>query len=104
MYAVIETGGKQYRVSPGDTIRVEKIEVEAGSDVEFSKVLMVTSDGNVSVGTPLLDGALVRGKVLEQGRAKKIIVFKYKNKRKQSRRTQGHRQAFTSVKIDSIDY
>jgi len=71
MYAVIETGGKQYRVSPGDTIRVEKIEVEAGSDVEFSKVLMVTSDSNVSVGTPLLDGALVRGKVLEQGRAKK---------------------------------
>lgn len=104
MYAVIETGGKQYRVSPGDTIRVEKIEVEAGSDVEFSNVLMVTTDSKVSVGTPLLEGALVRGKVLEQGRAKKIIVFKYKNKSKQSRRTQGHRQAFTSVKIDSIDF
>ena len=104
MYAVIETGGKQYRVSPGDTIRVEKIEVESGNEVEFSKVLMVTSDNKMSVGAPLLDGAVVRGKVLEQGRAKKIIVFKYKNKSKQSRRTQGHRQAFTSVKIDSIDF
>lgn len=104
MYAVIETGGKQYRVSPGDTIRVEKIEAETGGPVEFSKVLMVASDSKVSFGTPVVDGAIVRGKVLEQGRAKKIIVFKYKNKSKQSRRTQGHRQAFTSVKIDSIDY
>lgn len=104
MYAVIETGGKQYRVSPGDTIRVEKIEVEAGGSVEFNKVLMITTDGKVSVGTPVLDGALVRGKATEQGRAKKIIVFKYKNKSKQSRKTQGHRQAFTSVKIDSIDF
>ncbi|MDO9507726.1 MAG: 50S ribosomal protein L21 [Thermovirgaceae bacterium] len=103
MYAVIETGGKQYRVSPGDTIRVEKIEVDTGGAVEFDKVLMVTSDSIVSVGTPLIDGAVVRGKVLEQGRGKKIIVFKYKNKSKQSRRTQGHRQSFTSVKIDSID-
>lgn len=103
MYAVIETGGKQYRVSPGDTIRVEKLDLETGDAVEFDKVLMVASDSDVSVGTPFISGAAVKGLILEQGRGKKIIVFKYKNKSKQSRRTQGHRQSFTSVKIDSID-
>jgi large subunit ribosomal protein L21 len=103
MYAVIETGGKQYRVTPGDTIRVEKLDRDTGEAVEFDKVLMVASDTKVSVGTPFISGAVVRGLVMEQGRGKKIIVFKYKNKSRQSRRTQGHRQSFTSVKIDSID-
>lgn len=103
MYAVFETGGKQYRVSPGDIIRVEKIEVETGSSVEFSRVLMVTSDSSVNVGKPVIDGASVIGTVVEQGRGKKIIVFKYKNKSKQSRRTQGHRQSFTSVRIETIN-
>lgn len=104
MYAVIETGGKQYRVSPGDTIKVEKLDLEEGQSVTFEKVLMVTSDDKVSFGNPLLEGAVVKGKIREHGRGKKIIVFKYKNKSKQSRRTQGHRQSYTSVVIDSIDF
>ncbi|HOI81072.1 MAG: 50S ribosomal protein L21 [Thermovirgaceae bacterium] len=102
MYAVIETGGKQYRVSPGDTIRIEKVSAAEGEEVEFSKVLLVATDSGVSLGEPTISGALVKGHVLEHGRSKKITVFKYKNKSRQSRRTIGHRQAFSSVRIDSI--
>ncbi len=104
MYAVIETGGKQYRVSPGDRIRIEKIDVDEGGAIEFNKVLMVTSDDKVSIGSPTVEGAVVKARVETHGRDKKIIVFKYKNKSKQSRKTQGHRQSFTSVLIDSIEY
>jgi len=103
MYAVIETGGKQYRVSPGDLIRIEKIDVDEGGAIEFNKVLMVTSDHKVSIGSPTVEGAVVKARVETHGRDKKIIVFKYKNKSKQSRKTQGHRQSFTSVVIDSIE-
>lgn len=104
MYAVIETGGKQYRVAPGDTIRIEKIDSPEGGEVEFLNVLMLVTDDGIAVGAPSVEGATVKGKVVEQGRDKKIVVFKYKNKSRQSRRTQGHRQPFTSVRIETILY
>lgn len=102
MYAVIETGGKQYRVNEGDIIRVEKLPAEVGSDIEFEKVLLVGSGEDVTVGMPLVDGAKVTGKVVEQDRGKKIVVFKMK-RRKNYRRKQGHRQDYTGVRIDRID-
>lgn len=100
MYAVIETGGKQYKVQEGDTIFVEKLEVEEGGKVEFSKVLLVQGD-DLTVGTPYVENAKVEGTVLEQGKSKKIIVFRYKPK-KNYKRKQGHRQPYTKVKIDKI--
>jgi len=102
MYAVIETGGKQYRVNEGDIIRVEKLPAEVGSDIKFEKVLLVGSGEDVKVGMPLVDGAKVTGKVVEQDRGKKIVVFKMK-RRKNYRRKQGHRQDYTGVRIDRID-
>lgn len=100
-YAVIRTGGKQYRVEPGDVIRVEKLEGEKGAEVEFTEVL-ATGDGSaVRIGTPLVDGATVKGQVIQQGRAKKILVYK-KKRRKNYRRRQGHRQYFTAVKVTQI--
>ena len=102
MYAVIETGGKQYRVNEGDIIRVEKLPAEVGSDVEFEKVLLVGSGEDVKIGMPLVDGARVTGKVVEQDRGKKIVVFKMK-RRKNYRRKQGHRQDYTGIRIDRID-
>ncbi len=102
MYAVIETGGKQYRVNEGDIIRVEKLPAEVGSDIEFEKVLLVGSGEDVKVGMPLVDGAKVTGKVVEQDRGKKIVVFKMK-RRKNYRRKQGHRQDYTGIRIDRID-
>jgi len=104
MYAVIETGGKQYRVSPGDTIRVEKINAPEGAEVDFSRVLLVAADTEVAVGEPIVPGAVVKGRVMEQGKARKITVFKYKNKSRQSRKTMGHRQPFSSVRIESISF
>lgn len=101
MYAVVEAGGKQYRVSPGETVRIEKLNQDVGSTVEFSKVLALHDDQSLHVGTPALDKAKVVGTVLENSRAKKVIVFKYKRK-KQYRVLRGHRQAFTAIKIDSI--
>ena len=98
MYAVIKTGGKQYRVSEGDEIFVEKLEVEDGKDVTFNEVLMV----NGKVGTPYLDGASVTGTVLKHGKGKKIRIFKYKNKSRSNRKTQGHRQPYTKIKITKI--
>lgn len=101
MYAVIETGGKQYRVQQGDVVFVEKLEVEEGANVSFDKVLLVSKEGELVAGKPYVDGAKVEAVVLEQGKAKKIIVFKYKAK-KNIRKKQGHRQPFTTLKIVSV--
>jgi large subunit ribosomal protein L21 len=101
MYAVIRSGGKQYRVAPGQTIRLETLAGEVGAKVELADVLLVENEGNVQVGSPLIANAKVQATVLEHDRAKKILVFKKKRK-KQYRRTQGHRQDFTAVRIDNI--
>ena len=101
MYAVIRSGGKQYRVAPGQTIRLEKLAGELGAKVELGNVLLVENDGNVQVGNPLIANAKIEATVVEHDRDKKILVFKKKRK-KQYRRTAGHRQNYTAVRIDSI--
>jgi large subunit ribosomal protein L21 len=101
MYAVIKTGGKQYRVAANDTLAVEKLDGEAGATVEFTEVLMLGGEGDAKIGTPLLTGAKVTAEVVEQGRAKKVIAFK-KRRRKNSRRKRGHRQELTTVRIKDI--
>ena len=101
MYAVVSTGGKQYKVEEGDILRVEKINGQVGATVSFDKVLMFSDGKKVNVGTPILDGVTVSGHIVEQDKTKKLLVFKYK-RRKRYRRKQGHRQAYTAVKIDSI--
>ena len=101
MYAVLNSGGKQYKVQPGEILKVEKISGDVGSPVTFDRVLMFADGENVSIGQPLLDSVSVEGHIVEQGKAKKIIVFKYK-RRKRFRRKNGHRQEFTAVQIDSI--
>ncbi|WP_102412091.1 50S ribosomal protein L21 [Beduinella massiliensis] len=101
MYAIIATGGKQYRVAQGDVIYVEKLDAAENSSVSFD-VLLVEKDGDLKVGTPVVEGAKVEGKVLQQGRGEKITVFKYKSK-KNYRRKQGHRQPFTKVEITGIN-
>jgi large subunit ribosomal protein L21 len=101
MYAVIKAGGKQYKVSPGDVVRVEKLEQEAGTPVEFGEVLALDNDQNLVVGSPLVANARVSGTVVETGKAKKVLIFKYKRK-KQYKVFRGHRQRFTAVKIDAI--
>ncbi|MBQ7785624.1 MAG: 50S ribosomal protein L21 [Clostridia bacterium] len=100
MYAIIATGGKQYRVSEGDVIYIEKIDAQVDSTVSFD-VLLVGNDGDVKVGTPVVEGVKVEGKVVGQIRGEKIIVFKYKAK-KNYRRKQGHRQPYTKVEITKI--
>lgn len=100
MYAVIRSGGKQYRVAEGEVVRLEKIEVESGS-VEFTDVLLVNAGEQTYIGKPLVEGATVTGTVEGEGLGEKVIVFKYKAK-KQYRRTRGHRQAFAKVHIDKI--
>ena len=100
MYAIIATGGKQYRVSEGDVIYIEKIDAEVDSTVSFD-VLLVGNEGDVKVGTPVVEGVKVEGKVVAQTRGEKIIVFKYKAK-KNYRRKQGHRQPYTKVEITKI--
>jgi large subunit ribosomal protein L21 len=102
MYAIIETGGKQYRVSEGDVVTVEKLEANEGEAVDFEHVLTVVKDGEVVIGKPLIAGAKVTGKVMAQGKEKKILVFKYKAK-SNYRRRQGHRQPFTKVVIEKIE-
>ena len=101
MNAVIETGGKQYRVQQGDVISVEKLGVEAGEKVTFDKVLVVNDGEAVTVGTPCVEGATVGATVVENGKGKKVVIFKYKAK-KDYRKKQGHRQPYTMVKIDEI--
>ncbi|RQD70616.1 MAG: 50S ribosomal protein L21 [Tindallia sp. MSAO_Bac2] len=102
MYAIIETGGKQYRVEEGSTLVVEKLQVEKGEKVKLDKVLAVSKDGELTMGQPLVEGASVEAQVVENGRADKIIVFKYKPK-KDYRRKKGHRQPYTKLKVQSIN-
>jgi large subunit ribosomal protein L21 len=101
MYAIVNTGGKQYKIRQGDILRIEKIPGELGSPVSFDRVLMFSDGENIRIGQPVLDDVAVNGHIVEQGKGKKIIVFKYK-KRKRYRRKQGHRQQYTAIKIDSI--
>ena len=103
MYAVIQTGGKQYRVEPGKTVVVEKLAGEEGADVVFDQVLLVSSgDGaTVSVGKPIVAGATVTGQIVEQGRGDKLVVFKFR-RRKNYAKKQGHRQAFTEIRISDV--
>lgn len=102
MYAVVVTGGKQYKVSEGDVIFVEKLEAEVDSNVELTNVLAVSKEDGFVIGKPVVEGAKVVAKVEEQGKAKKVIVFKYKRK-KDYRRKQGHRQPYTKLVIEKIE-
>ncbi|NJD02527.1 MAG: 50S ribosomal protein L21 [Ruminiclostridium sp.] len=102
MYAVIETGGKQYKVQEGDVVFIEKLEADEGAVVTFDKVLAVSSEGNVTFGSPVVASASVSGKVLGHGKDKKIIIFKYKAKKNYRNKT-GHRQPYTKVQIDKIN-
>jgi large subunit ribosomal protein L21 len=101
MYAIVETGGKQFRVSEGDVIRTDLIETEVGSSVTFDRVVLAANGDDVSIGTPIVSGASVTGTVLRQAKDKKILVFKYKPK-KRVRKLNGHRQRFAEVRIDKI--
>lgn len=101
MYAVIMTGGKQYRVSEGDLVRVEELGIDSGAQVEFKDVLLVKGDDATYIGQPLVPGATVKGTVETVGKGDKVLVFKIK-KKKQYRRTRGHRQPFTAVRIEKI--
>ena len=102
MYAVVRTGGKQYRLGIGDSVKVEKLPNEVGNIVELSQILMISDGGEVKLGTPLVAGASVKAEIVGHGRDKKIKVFKMK-RRKKYRRTQGHRQAFTQLKVTEIN-
>ena len=101
LFAIIQTGGKQYRVSPGDILRVERLPGERGDEVSLKQVLLVAHDDQVRVGRLWVEGAEVKGEILRQGKAKKIIVFK-KKRRKGYRRKQGHRQLYTAIQIKEI--
>lgn len=101
MYAIIEACGRQYKVQEGEVVYFEKLDTEEGKKVSFDKVVLVSNDGKVQVGNPYVAGAKVEGKVVSHGRAKKVLVFKYKAK-KNERKIRGHRQDFTKVEISSI--
>lgn len=101
MYAVVRTGGKQYRVEEGDVLRVEKVAGDVGHSITFDEVLMFSDDENTVVGQPTLENAVVKGHIVEQGKSRKVIVFKYK-RRKRYRRKLGHRQLYTAIRIDQI--
>ena len=101
MYAVVKTGGKQYRVSAGARIKVEQLSADVGSEVTLDQVLMIAADGNVKLGSPLLSGAAVKAKVLAHGRGDKVSIFKMR-RRKHYRKSQGHRQNFTELEIVGI--
>ncbi|MBZ9569628.1 50S ribosomal protein L21 [Patescibacteria group bacterium] len=102
MLAVIKTGGKQYLVSPGDKIKIEKIEAKEGKEITFKEVLLLEKQRKLEIGTPLVKGAKVIGKVLKHGKRKKVIVFKYKSKTRYKVK-KGHRQLFTEVEIIKIE-
>ena len=102
MYAIIQTGGKQYRVSEGDVVSIEKLTAAEGEEVVFDQVLTVVADGDVKIGKPVLEGAKVTAKVVEHGKGEKILVFKYKAK-SNYRKRQGHRQPYTKVEISKIE-
>ncbi|NLK21520.1 MAG: 50S ribosomal protein L21 [Epulopiscium sp.] len=102
MYAIIETGGKQYRVQEGDIISVEKLGIADGGQITFDKVLAVSKDDSLSVGTPFVNNASVSASVIEEGKGKKIIVYKYKPK-KGYHKKHGHRQPYTKIKIEAIN-
>ncbi len=101
MYAVIKTGGKQYKVSPGDIIRVEKLPGDPGQEIELNEVLLVGDGNQVKIGQPLVEGAKVIATIVDQGRSRKIIIFK-KKRRKNYRRKRGHRQYYTELQIKEI--
>ncbi|MCP8688506.1 MULTISPECIES: 50S ribosomal protein L21 [Marinobacterium] len=101
MYAVIVSGGKQYRVQEGQTVRLEKLPAELGSSVEFDRVLLVGAGDDIKIGAPVVDGAKVTAEVVEHGRGKKVTILKFK-RRKHHMKRQGHRQSFTEVKITGI--
>ena len=102
MYAVVETGGKQYKVNPGQIVRVEKLEGEKGAEVVLDKVLLVSGEGEPKLGAPYVSGAKVKARIVEQHRTRKVVVFRYKAK-KGVRIKNGHRQPYTSLQIDSIN-
>lgn len=102
MYAVIETGGKQYRVQEGDVLFIEKLDVNADDVIDFDKVIVVGKEDGAVIGTPVVEGAKVSAKVLKNGKGKKIVVFKYRSK-KDSKTKKGHRQPYTQVQIQSIN-
>ena len=103
MFAVIETGGKQYRVQQGDVVRVETLAGDAGDAVAFENVLMIGDGDSSRVGSPTLEGVRVKGTVVEQGRAKKVLIYTYKRRQNSNRKQAGHRQNFTAVKIEAIE-
>ena len=103
MYVVIETGGKQVRVQVGDVVRVERMPGDVGGAVVFDQVLMVGGGTDARIGKPSLDGAQVKGSIVEQGRGKKILVYTFKRRLNSNQKRRGHRQDFTAVKIESID-
>ena len=102
MYAIVETGGKQYKVEAGDVLFIEKLDVEADSEVTFDKVIAVGADDGIKVGAPYVDGATVTAKAIKNGKGKKIVVFTYKPK-KNAKRKMGHRQPYTKVEIAAIN-
>ncbi len=102
MYAIIETGGKQYKVEAGDVVYIEKLDVEADSEVTFDKVIAVGADDGIKVGAPYVDGATVTAKAIKNGKGKKVVVFTYKPK-KNAKRKMGHRQPYTKVEIAAIN-
>lgn len=102
MYAVIETGGKQYRVSEGETLKIEKLDAEAGEKIVFDQVLLVADGDNVKIGAPLVSGIKVNAEVVKEGRSKKVHILKFR-RRKHHMKQAGHRQSFTEVKITNIN-
>lgn len=102
MYAIIETGGKQYKVEAGDALYIEKLDVEADSEITFDKVIAVGKEDGIVVGAPYVEGATVAAKAIKNGKAKKVVVFTYKSK-KNEKRKKGHRQPYTKVEIASIN-
>ncbi|MBW2732358.1 MAG: 50S ribosomal protein L21 [Deltaproteobacteria bacterium] len=101
MYAVVKTGGKQYRVAEGDVIKVEKLEAQLGATIELDQVLMVADDESLQLGHPIVEGAKVSAEIVDQDRDRKVLIFKYR-RRKRYRRKAGHRQPFTALKIIGI--